>query len=120
MEAISVYFILLLLYLLYLRLGTQKQLVKFERPIQSLHELLEKSYPIQCSPSVYEYLDVLDENADSRDTMIGVVTRLHYDFHIGDSQRSSHSCWRCKDISAPTGNKERIWGTALMVNTLSR
>ncbi len=86
MEAISVYFILLLLYLLYLRLGTQKQLVTFEKPIQSLHELLEKSYPIQCSPSVYEYLDVLDENADSRDTMIGVMTRLHHEFYIGDSR----------------------------------
>ncbi len=69
-----------------IRLGTQKQLVKFEKPIQSLHELLEKSYRIQCSLSVYEYLDVLNENADSRDTMMGVVTRLHHEFHKGDSR----------------------------------
>ena len=41
-----------------------------EEPIRSLHELLEKSYSLQCSSSTYEYLDVLDENADSHDTMI--------------------------------------------------
>ncbi len=35
MEATSVYNFILLL--LYLRLGTQKQLVKFEKPMQSLH-----------------------------------------------------------------------------------
>ena len=55
-----------------------------EEPIRSLHELLENTYPLYCSSSTYEYLDVLDENADSRDTMIEVVTRLYHEFHICD------------------------------------
>ena len=57
-----------------------------EDPIRSLHELLEKTYPLECSSSTYEYLDVLDENADSRDTMIELVTRLYHEFHICDSR----------------------------------
>ena len=52
----------------------------------AFHELLEKSFPLQATPLNYEYLDVLDENADSRDTMVEIVSRLYHEFDIGKSR----------------------------------
>ena len=50
----------------------------------SFHELLEKAFPVTVSEAKYEYLDVLDQNADSRDTMQDVLVRLYQEFNIGD------------------------------------
>ena len=50
----------------------------------SFHELLEKAFPVTVSEAKYEYLDVLDQNADSRDTMQDVVVSLYQEFNIGD------------------------------------
>ncbi len=52
-------------------------------------------------------MDVLDENADSRDIMIGVVTRLHHEFHIGDSRDHFIVAGDAKTYQHK-GNKERI------------
>ena len=94
-----------------------------EEPIRSLHELLEKTYPLECSSSTYEYLDGLDENADSRDTMIEVVTWLYHEFHICDSRDHLIVAGDAKTyqhLQHEERIEERIWGTALMVNTFPR
>ena len=49
-----------------------------------LHELLEKTFPVTVSQAKYEYLDVLDQNADSQDTIQDVLARLHQEFNIGE------------------------------------
>ena len=63
-----------------------KGMLSTDLPFFSLHELLEKVFPIQVSPANYEYLDVLDQNADSRDTIIDVLSCLHEEFHIGEAK----------------------------------
>ena len=67
-------------------MGKLKGYITSEKPIIAFHELLEKSYPLKATPLKYEYLDVLDENADSRDTIVEVVSRLYHEFKIGESR----------------------------------
>ena len=50
----------------------------------SLHKLLEKTFPVTVSQAKYEYLDVLDQNADSQDTIQDVLAHLHQEFNIGE------------------------------------
>ena len=67
-------------------MGKLKGYIKSEDAIMAFHELLEKSFPSQATPLKYEYFDVLDENADSRDTMVEVVSKLYHEFSIGKSK----------------------------------
>ena len=63
---------------------------KYEKTIHAFPELLEKCTPSSSPPPTilkYTYLEVLDENADSRDTMVDVISRLHHEFHIGESMK---------------------------------
>ena len=61
-------------------MGKLKGYITSEKPIIAFHELLEKSYPLKTTPLKYEYLNVLDKNADSRDTIVEVVSRLYHEF----------------------------------------
>lgn len=46
---------------------------------------LEKIFPHKPLPSKYVYMDVLNQNADSQETIGDVVSRLHKEFGIGDT-----------------------------------
>ena len=63
-----------------------KGMLSTDLPFFSLHELLERLFPIQVSPANYEYLDVLDQNADSSDTIIDVLSHLYEEFHIDEAR----------------------------------
>ena len=41
------------------------------------------STPLQAFPTEYVYLNVLDQNADSRETIAEVISMLHIEFKIG-------------------------------------
>jgi len=56
-------------------------------PFSSLHDLLEVAFPVHTFPAKYEYLNVLDQNADCRDTIADVLSGLHKEFNIGESKR---------------------------------
>ena len=68
-------------------MGELKGYVKSEKPIHALHQLLEISYPLHPTIASYAYLEVLDETADCRDTIVDVLSRLYHEFHIGDSSK---------------------------------
>ena len=51
----------------------------------SLHHLLEKIYPQSKPSSKYVYLEVLDQTADSRETILDVINRLYKEFEIGNT-----------------------------------
>ena len=56
-------------------------------PFSTLHDLLEVAFPVHTFPAKYEYLNVLDQNADCRDTIADVLSGLHKEFNIGESKR---------------------------------
>ena len=56
-------------------------------PFSSLHDLLEVAFPVHTFPAKYEYLNVLDQNADCRDTIADVLSGLNKEFNIGESKR---------------------------------
>ncbi len=68
------------------RLAEIKGMLTADLTFTSLDELLQKEFPVQASPAKYEYLDVLDQNADCRDTIVDVLSHLHQEIHIGESR----------------------------------
>ena len=69
------------------RLGQQRGCVESNIPLTSFQELLNQVFPQQVKPACYEYLDVLDQSADSRDTIVEVLSRIYHEFGIGESRR---------------------------------
>ena len=49
----------------------------------SLTEYLSHAFPVSVVPSKYIYLDVLDQNADCRETISDVLSGLHKEFSVG-------------------------------------
>ena len=49
----------------------------------SLQDFLSTSTPLQVTPTEYVYFNVLDQNADSRETISEVISILHTEFKVG-------------------------------------
>ena len=49
----------------------------------SLMTFLKNTFPMDIVPSQYHYLDVLDQNADCRETIGEILSELHKQFDIG-------------------------------------
>ena len=47
---------------------------------------LKNVFPVEVTPSHYHYLDVLDQNADCRETICDILSGLHKQFDIGISR----------------------------------
>ena len=47
--------------------------MQFDKIIPFPYELLEETFPVWVSQAKCEYMDVLDQNADSRDTIQDVL-----------------------------------------------
>ena len=98
------------------KLYRSKQSDMFFPGLQSFVNCVRK----QCADrevSNVVYIEITSEKADSKQTLLGVISRLQTTF-IKEQRQVCHCSWRWKNICHITGNKTRVSMSFTMANSL--